>query len=255
MTLAGVARLLRSEKPTEAPYSAVAMTPDLTDEEAALIAGAKELGDEIKTLLPQLVAARKNWLRSRNESDAQTLDTIQAQADTLAARHASVVKEMQRISGVPEEVFEEIERARIRGDADSRLFRSDLTVNKVASTADIDAFLPTALEEMLRLVDPRWLRADESEQHRLSKITTGQPLSLVRGLRPRSEVLEIHRFLQALRVAHDYLNGHPAYDHFAGATRSGLTRYGGGRVLALTRSHMNCSSPQHALREAARSSS
>jgi hypothetical protein len=193
------------------------MTPDLTDEEAALIAGAKELGDEIKTLLPQLLAARKNWLRSRNEADAKTLEIIQEQASTLSARHKLVVEELQRLSGIPEEFFEVHENARIRGDAHDRIARDDLTVDKVAPTADIDTFLPTALERILRLVDPKWLRADQGEQHRLSEITTGQPLSLVKGLRRRSEFPKIHRFLQTLRVATDYMNGHPAYDHFAGA--------------------------------------
>ena len=67
------------------------------------------------------------------------------------------------------------------------------------------------------MVDPKWLRADMSEQHRLSEITAEQPLSLVKGLRRQSEFPKIHRFLQTLRVAIDYVNGHPAYDHFAGA--------------------------------------
>jgi hypothetical protein len=191
--------------------------PDLTDEEAALIAEAKKIGQEIDTLLPPLVAARKNWLRSRNEVDAQTLGALQAQADALAARHAFVLEEMQRLSGIPEEVFEAIENARLRGDADDRISRDDLTVDKVATTGDIDKFLPTALEEILRLVDPRWLREHMNEQHRLSEIITGQPLSLVKGLRRQSEFPEIHRFQQALRVATDYVNEHPAYDHFGGA--------------------------------------
>jgi hypothetical protein len=56
-----------------------------------------------------------------------------------------------------------------------------------------------------------------NEQHRLSEIVTGQPLSLVKGLRRQSEFPEIHRFQQALRVAADYVNEHPAYDHFAAA--------------------------------------
>jgi hypothetical protein len=156
-------------------------------------------------------------LRSRNEADAQTLEAIQAQADALAARHEFVLAEMQRLSGVPDEVFEALENAQIRGDADDRIFREELTVDRVAATADIDKSLPTALEGVLRVVDPKWLRSDISGQHRLSEITTGQPLSLVKGIRRQSAFPEIHRFFQTLRVATDYLNGHPTYDHFAGA--------------------------------------
>jgi hypothetical protein len=193
------------------------MTPDLTDEEAALIAEAKKLGEEIKSLLPQLLGARKKWLRSRNEADAQTLDATQAQVSTLSSRHKLVLEEMQRLSGIPEEVFEALENAQVRGDADARILRDELTADKVATTADIDKVLPTALEGILRLVNPKWLRAEMNEQHRLSEITTDQPLSLVKGLRRQSEFPETHRFLQAIRVATDRVNGHPVYDHFAGA--------------------------------------
>jgi hypothetical protein len=193
------------------------MPPDLTDEEAALVAEANKFGAAIRTLLPPLVAARKNWLRTRNEADAQTLEAIQLQADALAAQHEFVLAEMQRLSGIPDEVFDALENAQIRGDADDRIFRDDLTVDRVAPTADIDKSLPTALEGILRVVDPKWLRSDISGQHRLSEITTGQPLSLVKGIRRQSALPEIHRFCQTLRVATDYLNGHPTYDHFAGA--------------------------------------
>jgi hypothetical protein len=188
-----------------------------TDQEAALIAEAKKLGEEIKTLLPLLISARKNWLRSRNETDGQTLEAIQAQADTLVARHKFVIEETQRLSGVPEEVLQALEKAQIRGDSDDRIFRDDLAANRVDPTDDIDRFLPTALEGILRVVDPSWLQSDIGEQHRLPEITTGEPLSLVKGIRRRSAFPEIHRFIQTVRVATDYLNQHPTYDHFAGA--------------------------------------
>jgi hypothetical protein len=124
-----------------------------------LIAEAKKLGEEINALLLPLVAARKNWLRARNEANRQTLDALQAQADALAARHAVLLEEMQRVSGIPEEVFGAMEKARIRGNADDRISRGDLTAEKVTKTGDIDKFLPTALEEILRLIDPSWVKS------------------------------------------------------------------------------------------------
>jgi len=60
------------------------MTFELTDDEVGLIAEAKEVTKEIDALLPRFVAAQKNWFRSRNETDAQTLNVIQAQADRTA---------------------------------------------------------------------------------------------------------------------------------------------------------------------------
>lgn len=184
---------------------------------APLIAEVENLEQGIRALLPRLAEARRNWFRSRSDADARTLEAIEAQAGALHARQKVVSEEMQRLSGIPEEVFEALEDAQVRGNADDRIFRDDLTVDKVESTANIDKVLPTALEGVLRLVDPKWLRAERSEQHRLSEITAEQPLSLVKGLRRQSEFPEIHRFLQTLRVATDYVNGHPAYDHFAGA--------------------------------------
>jgi hypothetical protein len=176
------------------------------------MAEAKEVTKGIDALLPRFVAAQKNRFGSRNETDAQTLNAIQAQADELATRHELVINKLQRLTGIPEEVFQQLEKARILGESGSPRLRNDLTVDRVAATNDIDESLPTALEEMLRLVDLKWLRADESEQHRLSETKTGEPLSLLKGARRRSEFPESHRFLQALRVAADYLEGHPAYD-------------------------------------------
>src|ERR1700738_2046502 len=95
------------------------MTFELTDDEVALIAEAKEVTNEIDALLPRVVAARKNWFRSRNEADAQTLNAIQAQADQLAARHELVINQLQRITGIPEEVFQQLEKARILGEPGS----------------------------------------------------------------------------------------------------------------------------------------
>jgi hypothetical protein len=69
----------------------------------------------------------------------------------------------------------------------------------------------------LSYVDPKWLRADFGSQHRLSQMWNGEALSIVKGVRPESEVPAIHRFLQALRVCQDFLDANPYYDHFAGA--------------------------------------
>ena len=119
--------------------------------EAALIAEARAVAQGVNALLPHLLAARKNWFRSRNEADARTLNALQAQADVLVARHQLLFGELQRITGIPEEVFQQFEKARILGDVDSPPLRSDLTADKVATTNYIDESLPTALEEMLRL--------------------------------------------------------------------------------------------------------
>jgi hypothetical protein len=78
------------------------------NDEAALIADAKTVGQEIDALLPHLLAARKNWFRSRKDADAQTLSALQAQADVLVARHELVLDELQRITGIPEEVFQPV---------------------------------------------------------------------------------------------------------------------------------------------------
>ena len=80
---------------------------------APLIAEAKNLGQEIRALLPQLAEARRNWFRSRSDADAQTLEAIEAQAGALSIRHKVVLEEMQRLSGIPEEVFEALENAQI----------------------------------------------------------------------------------------------------------------------------------------------
>ena len=102
--------------------------------ETALIAEARAVAQGVHALLPQLLAARKNWFRSRNEAYAQALNALQAQADVLVARHQFLLDELQRITGIPEEVFQQFEKAQILGDVDSPPLRSDLTADKVATT-------------------------------------------------------------------------------------------------------------------------
>ena len=84
---------------------------------------------------------------------------------------------------------------------------------------DLDSLLPKALDAVRRLLPPGWVEEQPPELCRLDNLAKPDSiLSLTKGLRPESELPAMHRFRQAIRVSHDFLSEHLAYDHFAGAT-------------------------------------
>ena len=168
-------------------------------------------------MLPDIAAARRKYFESRDAADLQRLEAIEKKATDLHARHGAIVDEMQEASGIPEDVFAELERIKSDGVSESRTALGELTKEKILTTGDIDEVLADSVERLRSLVNSDWLDGFAGAKPRLSREIFEQPLSLVRGLRPESELPLIHRHAQALFVAQDYLDGNPAYDHFAGA--------------------------------------
>lgn len=129
-----------------------------------------------------------------------------------------LLKQMYDAIGIPESFFDELDNRKYSERfVESRLRRTDLTVEEVPTTAYIDSFLPVALETLKGIVSREFLHQPSNNHCRLTEIETDEPISLVRGIRVKSDFPLVHRFYQALNVAQDYLDGHPLYDHFGGA--------------------------------------
>src|SRR5216683_6104033 len=117
---------------------------------APLMAEADRIGNELKRLLPELAAARRNYFRSKTDENEKKLDDVQALASELHAQHGKIVEQMQEASGLPDELFAEIEKAELLEGAESRIARDELTADKVESTALVEDHLPAALDQILR---------------------------------------------------------------------------------------------------------
>ncbi len=109
---------------------------------------------------------------------------------------------------------DETERPRGR----DQLPRENLTVDRVASTADIDEFLPHAIEHVERMLPKGWLDEEPASATRITALTEPDAmLSLTKGLRLESERSPVHRLRQAINVSKDYVAANPLFDHFVGA--------------------------------------
>ena len=182
-----------------------------------MLAEASRLQAEVRSLLPALVAARRAYFRERSDASREELEAIEARAGLLEDQLNGVIQRLQDYSGLSDELLEQFAKTRRARRYDNRHARHDLTEDKVATSRLVEDSLPNALDQILCRIDTEFLNTDTGAQHRLAEMWTDDPLSLVKGVRPNSEIPCIHRFLQAIRVCQDFLDENPYYDHFAGA--------------------------------------
>lgn len=171
----------------------------------------------VKDIVPQLHAARTAFAKTKSDADRRRLDDVQREA---SERHVTFQKTLRRIeeaSGIPQEVLDAAAEPKVEVDSVDRTRRQQLTAEAIAPTADIDEKLPFALEGMLARLPAGWLGEESADQFQLSPVDTGEPVSIVKGVRPESEAPNGHRLRQMIYLAQDYQAGDARYDHFGGA--------------------------------------
>jgi len=191
------------------------MDPEELDK---LLAESNGLQEQVKLLLPRLAEARRRYAVTKTDTDRSRFESIGDEASALSARLGKIADAMIAATGLPSEFFQILDELDANSDY-SHLPRRNLTQEQIATTADLDGHLPQALDAIRRLLPSGWVDGESPELARLDHLAKPESiLSLTKGLRPDSELPSIHRFRQAIRVSHDYLSEHLAYDHFAGAT-------------------------------------
>jgi len=185
-----------------------------------LMAEADRIGAELDAILPDLAAARAKYFKTRAEADQRELDRIQEIASATMRRYSALQPQLRAATGLTVDELEALlERPKPTEAGVDRVPRSALTVDRVKTTALMDELLPEALRSLEALCPPGWLEGQADVDHQLTDLADGTaPLSLIKGLRPASELTPLHRFRQMLRCARDFLKADAGYDHFAGAT-------------------------------------
>ncbi len=203
----------------------------------ALKAQADEVQAQVKPKLRQLAEARRRYAETHGDDDWARLEAVQAEASGLQEAFHSIVAAMEKASGIPPEVIDSIEESeRKEGSGLQDLARGSLTEDRVVSTTDVDEHLPASLEAIERVLPVGWIQHEDPDLCRLSTLPEDDGfLALTRNLRRESEFPVAHRFRQALRVAYDYRDRHPRYDHFAGASLVPLITHLGLRLSTLQR--------------------
>lgn len=177
-----------------------------------------DLNAQITAKFPALVAARTTHGSNPSPENSEALKRIEEEVAALHAEGTKLVGELPAASGLPIELFEAALKEGEQPSGPHQMLRESLTSETVESTVDIDSLLPEALEHVESLLPAGWLDEQPRDAVRIDDLLRADAfLSLTKGVRLVSENSPVHRFRQALHVSRDYLEGHPHYDHFAGA--------------------------------------
>lgn len=174
---------------------------------------------EVKGLLPEFSASAKRVFGTNpTESDRADYKTIATRILELNSTMGSLLREAEKVAALDPKLQAILKRHSRARPREFRLLRRHLTDKHVAGTAQIESILPVALNNVLAHVPDKWLAKESQKQgYRLSADFLNSPLSLVGGIRVRSEFSLVHRLAQAILVTKDFLESRPDYDFFSGS--------------------------------------
>ena len=151
---------------------------------------------------------------SAREIDRQYLRDLGEEKLEISKRIEQLLEQGKAM--LPPDLLEEVLGSDERlYEKENRLRREDLTAHAVPSDADIDDYLPDALDKLLQIVDPAWLEAEAEKPYQLNGKYLNSTFSLVGG-RP-ADNSPIHRFAHPLLLAKDFLEDPENYDFHTGA--------------------------------------
>ena len=184
-----------------------------------LCAQATEIRTRVAALLPAILTARRTFMRTRTDADRAEMERLEQEGAELMSRHHALAEPLRLAAGISQEILAELDKPQISGDGPNRMSRDSLRREAVDTTGYFDRHLEGAISELTALLPPDWASEQDEVPSRLDSLVSGDDcLSIVKGLRPESEFSPLHRLRQSLRLARDFIDGVPTYDHFAGAT-------------------------------------
>ena len=176
----------------------------------------KELQEREKETVKAISLAMKRCALTGAGPNDLEYQRLQSELTTLQALVEEEFRGIQEEFGIPEELLEYLEKPELP-PSDDRYWRTQ--VEQTPSSANLDDILPMALQELLSLQEPEWLKSEAKKQFRLGLGFTSNPLHLVNGTRltdPMSRN-QPQRFAQMLLVSQDHLNKREDLDFFAAA--------------------------------------
>jgi hypothetical protein len=185
------------------------------------------------TRFSELHALRAKYFKTRASTDRAELERIESEVQSGWNRSVRLLEEIK--SELPPEIARQLgQEAQWQEGSENKVSRNDLVESNVAITGNFDDYLPKALDDLIKLMPNGWLDQEDPAPTRIGNLFNGtECLSLIKGMRPESELNPVHRLRQALLVASDYMNNEPNYDHFGGALLVPQTAYLGSKLDAL----------------------
>jgi hypothetical protein len=151
---------------------------------------------------------------------SRKIEQLVKEQELLQEQFDQLLRTFQSATGISEQEIEAIEKAEQakklpRGD---ELWHDE--VLQTRPTEDLDDLLDVGLENLLRLIDPQWLRAEAQKPYRLGADFLKNPLHLVSGVRiaGESSVPGPSRFARMLLLCLDHQNRQLELDFFTASS-------------------------------------
>jgi len=144
---------------------------------------------EISGLLPRFSALAKQVFGTNpSASDRAEYKTITTRLLELHSTMGSLLEKAEEVAGLDPKLQAILNRHSRPRPREFRLLRRHLTEKYVASTAQIEAILPEALNNVLAHVPETWIaKESQKEGYRLSADFLNTPLSLSRRGNPHTK--------------------------------------------------------------------
>lgn len=174
----------------------------------------RERLEQLRREVDAAMASYQDALRvNERAGNTDPSPAVVACANALLAQQAAfhnAVTELQTFLGLPDDVLDEVARAR-RAPRDQRYRRAE--VETAPTTGDLDEVVPDSLTKLLALVDQEWLRREAEKGYQLSDAFLGEPLHVTGSIRFDGQQ-RAQRFARMLLVAQDFLRKHDRLDFF-----------------------------------------
>lgn len=169
-----------------------------------------DIQDRLTALAESIKRQRRAGMRTLDEVTLKLIREVEQLGEQLHQEREWVRKSAK----IPEEVLREIDRHGMPV-WDERYWRHQL--KEVPSTAELNDYLPKALERVLSLIDPKWLQEQARKPFRLDDEFRSKPLQLLGGVRLGTGSNGPQRLARMLLVAQDHLAQRDDLDFTSGA--------------------------------------
>src|SRR4051812_39262751 len=91
-----------------------------------LSAEANDIRAQIDAVLPGILTARRDFMRTRSDADRAEMERLEQQASELVKRHGALAEPLRLAAGLSEEEVAELDKPKITGDGENRMLRDSL---------------------------------------------------------------------------------------------------------------------------------
>jgi len=124
----------------------------------------ESLEKQLEKLIPQIaVARRRAFSEGASKSDKEKLKKLELKGKEINDKIGNLINDAQELIGIPEEVFQEIDRIEIGGDSIESTKRELLTHDQFDPNYILEDYLPKSLDLLRSIVCNKWFDEEKTK--------------------------------------------------------------------------------------------